>query len=72
MPFQRKKAILSLSTEERGLLERTIRSRTEPVRRVERAQMLLLFADGISVAGIAERLSTNLPKVERCVKKALH
>ena len=71
MPFQRKKAILSLSTEERGLLERTIRSRTEPVRRVERAQMLLLFADGLSVAEIAERLRTNRPKVERCVKKAL-
>ena len=55
----------------RGELERIVRSRREPVRRVERARMLLRYAEGGTVSGIARELGTNRPKVERCLDKAL-
>lgn len=45
-------------------------SRTEAARRVERARMLLEFAEGISVSEISRDLRTNRPKVERTLDKA--
>lgn len=71
MPFKRTKAELHLSQEDRNFLENIDQSRTEEVRRVERARMLLLFADNVSVPKIAEQLNTNPPKVYRCIDKAL-
>lgn len=47
------------------------RSRTGAAGRVERARMLLMYADGETVAEIMRRLDTNRPKVVRCVDKAL-
>jgi transposase len=47
------------------------RSRTEARQRVERAQMLLKYAQGGTVSGIARDLRTNRPRVERCLNKAL-
>lgn len=71
MPFQGSRAKLDIGTDARAELERIVRSRTEPVRRVERARMLLAYADGDTVSGIARTLGTNRPKVERCLDKAL-
>jgi hypothetical protein len=72
MPFQRKRPPLSLSEEHRNELCGIQSSRSEPVHRVERAQILLAYADGESVSAIARTLQTNRPKVERCIDKALH
>jgi len=47
------------------------RSRTEPVRKVERAKILLLSHQGKNDSQIADELNTNRQKVIRCVKKAL-
>ena len=55
----------------RGELERIVRSRSEAVQRVERAKILLRYAGGGTVSGIARELETNRPKVERCIDKAL-
>jgi transposase len=33
--------------------------------------MLLRYADGKSISGVARQLHTNRPRVERCVSKAL-
>lgn len=71
MPFQRKRANLSLNTAAQASLERISCSRTEPVRRVERAKILLAYAAGATVSALARRLHTNRPKIERCVDKAL-
>ena len=71
MPFERVKQRLVLSVPQREELERMVRSRTEPIQRVERAKMLLEYASGEKVSVIARKLGTNRPKVYRCIDKAL-
>lgn len=71
MPFQSKKEKLILTETEREMLQRISQARTEEYRRVERARMLLHFADGLSIPKIADVLNTTVPKVNRCVDKAL-
>jgi transposase len=71
MPFQRKRALLELALEIRTELTSLSRSRGEAAQRVERARILLAYADGESVSSIARQLGTNRPKVERCIDKAL-
>ena len=71
MPFQSQKEPLELSEAQRKQLQRTARSRTESVRRVERARILLAYARGETVSAIARKVGTNRPKVNRCIDKAL-
>ena len=71
MPFQRQRANLLVDDDTRLELERISRSRTDSVRRVERAKMLLGYAAGETVSAIARSLNTNRPKVDRCVRRAL-
>ena len=71
MPFRRQRAELLIGDDVRLELERVSRSRTDSVRRVERAKMLLGYAAGETVSAIARSLDTNRPKVDRCVRKAL-
>lgn len=71
MPFVRQRPDLHLTSKVYDELVRISKSRTEKASRVERAKMLLLYHDGVSISAIARELSTNRPKVERCVDKAL-
>lgn len=71
MPFKRQRAELILSEETREQLDRIVRSRTASVRQVERAKIILGYAEGQAISVIARELNTNRPKVERCVDKAL-
>lgn len=71
MPVRSSRAKLDLDAGDREELERVGRSRTEPLRRVERARMLLAYADGATVAGIVRAVGGTRPKVERCLDKAL-
>jgi transposase len=71
MPFARTRAPLVLSDENRAHLVGLTRSREASVSQVERARMMLAYADGLSVSAIARELGTNRPKVERCLDKAL-
>ena len=71
MPFQRQRPRLVLTQDNRTVLETLSRSRSEPAHRVERAKMLLGYAEGATISSIARELSTHRPKVERCVDKAL-
>ncbi|MBM4295068.1 MAG: IS630 family transposase [Deltaproteobacteria bacterium] len=71
MPFQRKRPELILSQEIKDKLESIGKSRTEKASRVERAKILLAYIGGASVSAIARSFSTNRPKVERCIDKAL-
>ncbi|MEK7994188.1 MAG: IS630 family transposase [Planctomycetota bacterium] len=71
MPFESKRAALVLDEETRMTLEQISRARTEPNHRVERARMMLSYAAGESVSAVARALSTNRPRVERCLSKAL-
>ncbi|MEK0317933.1 IS630 family transposase [Cohnella sp. 56] len=71
MPFKSNKKPLALSQTDRESLERISQARSEEYRRVERARMVLQFADGVSVPKIAKALGTTVTKVNRCVDKAL-
>ncbi len=71
MPFTSQRAALTLDADTEGRLTELARSRTEPRQRVERAQMLLMYAHGETVSAIARRMRTNRPRVERCLNKAL-
>jgi len=71
MPFKSQRAKLNLSSEDSEMLSLVANSRTEPLSRVQRAQMLLAYHRGMSISAIARLLNTNRPKVERHVSKAL-
>jgi transposase len=71
MPFERRRPDLVLTQEEEAALKSLSHSRTEPAARVERAKILLAYAEGESISSIARRFETNRPKIERCVDKAL-
>ena len=71
VPFASRRAPLVLSDDMRSTLEALVRTRSASVQRVERARILLAYADGSSVSAIARELGTNRPKVERCIDKGL-
>lgn len=71
MPFTRKRSNLMLRDEEKIYLTDISKSRTEPHATVERASMLLAYADGVPTSRIARDMRTDRPVVERCVDKAL-
>ena len=71
MPFERKRPELVLKPEVAIQLEQISKSRTEKSNRVERAKMIIKYSYNESISSIARQLSTNRPKVERCIDKAL-
>ncbi len=71
MPAHGTKATLTLSDEDRRYLEQVQDSRTEEIRRVERARILVAYGEGLPIARIAQTLGVSVPTVYRCVKKAL-
>ena len=71
MPFVSRRPALVLSKEQRESLTTMSRARSRPRHMVERAGILLAFADGQTVSAIARQFKTNRPKVERCINKAL-
>ncbi|GAI38313.1 unnamed protein product, partial [marine sediment metagenome] len=72
MPFERKRPELVLKPEVIFQLEQISKSRTEKASRVERAKMILKYSYNESISSIARQHSTNRPKIERCIDKALH
>jgi hypothetical protein len=59
MPFQSQRAKLNLDEKVQLILDRIRRSRTESIRRVERAKMILNYAAGLSISQIARMLKNN-------------
>lgn len=71
MPVKSQRARLKLDEEDREHLETVSVSYTAPAAHVERAKILLAYADGETVSAIARTLGTNRPKVERTIDRAL-
>lgn len=71
MPFKSKRPELTIALEVKDKLEQISKSRTESASRIERANMILEYSKGVTVSAIARQLSTNRPKVDRCIDKAL-
>src|ERR1700677_1667877 len=65
------RAALSLSEEERERLELLSRSRIAALREIERAKILLRYADGMNIDAISRDLGVTRVTVYKCVDKAL-
>ena len=72
MPFSRQWAHPELSGDMRSRLETIGHRRSESAHRIERARILLSYAEGKSVSAIARELQTKRRKTERCEDKELH
>ena len=62
---------LILTPEQRQTLQEVARSRTHPVRAVQRAHMLLAYAERTPIADIARLAHTTRATVYKCLDKAL-
>ena len=71
MPWVPQKAPLTLTPDERKQLQELATSRTAPFREVQRAAILLAYADGIALRRIAQGQGVTRMTVDKCIKKAL-
>ena len=62
---------LILTAEQRQSLQSVAGSRTAPVREVERARILLAYADRLPLQTIARTVGVSRPTVYKCIDKAL-
>lgn len=65
------RAALTLSAEQRSMLSELAGSRTSAQREVERAKVLLAYADGKSPTEIQRALGVSRPTIYKCIDKAL-
>jgi transposase len=66
-----KRAALVLTPEQKSELKDLAGSRTAPAREVERAKVLLGYADGKSITELQRQLGFGRPMIYRCIDKAL-
>jgi len=71
MARKTQRAELSLSVDQRTKLEQISKSRKAPLREVQRAQVLLHYAEGISISQIQELVKVSRPTIYKCIDKAL-
>jgi transposase len=62
---------ISFLPEEKERLLELSRSRTHPLRVIQRAQILIGFSEGKYIEAIAKQAKTTRPTVYKCIKKAL-
>ena len=62
---------LVLTQEQRATLQELSASRVASAREVERAKVMLGYADGVSITELQRRLGFSRPMIYRCVDKAL-
>ncbi len=71
MAGKTKRAALLLTPDQETMLKRLAGSRTAPVREVERARILLGYAQGIPITDLARRIGVSRPAIYTCIDKAL-
>jgi transposase len=64
-----KASVLEISEEDRNYLESLVRSRTMQAQIVQRARIILLKAEGISIDVIADKVGINRKSVMLCIAK---
>ena len=67
----KKASTITLSIDDRSYLETQIRARTIQAQTVNRARILLLKADGVSIDAIADKVGMNRKSVMLCINKYL-
>ena len=70
MPWVPQNAPLTLTPDERKQLQELANSRTAPFREVQRASILLAYADGIALRRIAQEQGVTRMTVDKYIKKA--
>lgn len=71
MARKTKRARLKLTTEQQLKLEQLSTSRKAPLREVQRAQVLLHYADEIPISQIQKLANVSRPTIYKCIDKAL-
>ena len=71
MARKTKRAKLHLTDKERIRLERLSKSRKAPLREVQRAKILLHYADEVPIAQIQRLVNVSRPTIYKCIDKAL-
>ena len=71
MARKTKRAKLHLTDEQRIRLERLSKSRKAPLREVQRAKILLHYADEVPIAQIQRLVNVSRPTIYKCIDKAL-
>lgn len=71
MARETRRAALLLSDDQKQMLTELGGSRTAPVREVDRAKVLLCYADGMSISDIQRQLGVSRPTIYKCIDKAL-
>lgn len=71
MARKTKRAKLKLTNEQQVKLERLSNSRKAPVREVQRAKILLHYADGTPILQIQKLVNASRPTIYKCIDKAL-
>ncbi|MBN8509986.1 MAG: IS630 family transposase [Burkholderiales bacterium] len=71
MARKSKRAALVLTPQQRATLKELAASRSAATREVERAKVMLGYADGVSVTDLQRQLGFSRPMIYRCVDKAL-
>ena len=65
------RAPLLLSEENEEMLTKLAGSRTAPAREVERAKILIRYANGVSISDIQRQVGVSRPSIYKCIDKAL-
>jgi|SRR5665647_2131153 len=71
MGRQSTRAVLVPTLAQRTMLKKLAGSRTAPAREVERAKILLGYADGATITELQRRLGIGRPMIYKCIDKAL-
>lgn len=71
MPQSSQRAPLYLTQSQQTQLKQVSGSRTAPVREVQRARILLQYAEGHSITAISHQLSISRPSLYKCIDRAL-
>jgi len=71
MAGKTKRAALVLSQDQEAMLRRLVGARTAPVREVERAKILLGYAQGVAITDLGRRIGISRPAIYTCIDKAL-
>lgn len=71
MAGKTKRAALVLTEDQKTMLKELSRSRTAPAREIERAKVLIGYADGTPIAGLQRQIGVSRPMIYKCIDKAL-
>lgn len=71
MARKTKRAKLNLTSEQHSMLKQLSKSRKAPLREVQRANVLLHYADEIPILQIQQLVNVSRPTIYKCIDKAL-